>query len=652
MKTLIKKSLLVLMVAFIAVFTLGVSSKVKAASYVETSFGEGKFFITSVYNGQKCYLPATTTSSGPVYKTFSDVSEISDDHLWTVTATGSNYYIQNSEGKYLYTTNTNNGVRVGGTKNAWTYDSKNNSLQDSVTKRFLGVYNSSNWRCYTTVNQSNYKESSTSFVFFKVDAGSPSLAISGNKYTEVDGVATLTATLTNISGNVVWSSSNTAVATVDASGNVTAKSFGQTIISAVCGSIQDEVLFTVFPTAGSELTIADALLVCKYTDQVNCAFTYSTSGTIESIDTAYDSGYDNITVTITDGTNSIKAFRLSGGSDLDVGQKIKVTGTLVNYGGNTPEFIAGCTYQFIVDDSAADILEALNNIDAYMSLAYKYTHEVGKMEVETITGPVEMAYAGETTTNMGDDVNNASTLGLDENIFSVIANKCGNSNNIGLNKNGDFRLYANKSDGNGNELIISTLNEQVIESIEIVFGDQVSSFTVNGENGSSSTSLYEINSTKVTIKNISTAADNNQVRIVSITVNLEDVDPSEPKYIDVHSYSNVDFRIKCGVDKALAEIEGVDSYGIKVSTSEKALTLASTGNDELCLFAVVSLGDALTDAQRLDVVFTVQAYVVIEGVTYVSELTKSYSVREMVEEYYANPETTDLVASLYNLINE
>ena len=51
-------------------------------------------------------------------------------------------------------------------------------------------------------------------------------------------------------------------------------------------------------------------------------------------------------------------------------------------------------------------------------------------------------------------------------------------------------------------------------------------------------------------------------------------------------------------------------------------------------------------------VFTVQAYVVIEGVTYVSELTKSYSVREMVEEYYANPETTELVASLYNLITK
>ena len=65
MKTLIKKTLLVLMVAFIAVFTLGVSSKVKAASYVESDFGEGKYLITTVFNGDKYYLPATTTNQGP-----------------------------------------------------------------------------------------------------------------------------------------------------------------------------------------------------------------------------------------------------------------------------------------------------------------------------------------------------------------------------------------------------------------------------------------------------------------------------------------------------------------------------------------------------------------------------------------------------------
>ena len=80
------------------------------------------------------------------------------------------------------------------------------------------------------------------------------------------------------------------------------------------------------------------------------------------------------------------------------------------------------------------------------------------------------------------------------------------------------------------------------------------------------------------------------------------------------------------------------------------MELAATGSDDTCLFAVISLGDALTNAERLDVVFTVQAFIVIEGVTYVSEQTKSFYVREMVEAYYNNPETTDKVASLYDLL--
>ena len=186
MKTLFKKSLLVLMVMFIAVISLGVTNKVVAAEFVETSFGEGKLFITSTFEGAKCYLPATTTSSGPSYKTFNDVSEIGEEHLWTITIVGSNYYIQNSEGKYLYTTNTNNGVRVGDTQHAWKYDASANSFQDTSTSRYLGVYNASNWRCYTTVNQSNYKESSTSFVFYKLNEDSANDPVLDNVKTSLD----------------------------------------------------------------------------------------------------------------------------------------------------------------------------------------------------------------------------------------------------------------------------------------------------------------------------------------------------------------------------------------------------------------------------------------------------------------------------------
>ena len=147
--------------------TINVASA--AASYTETAFGEGTFLITTTYEGKTYYLPATTTSNAPVATAFTDVSEIGEDHLWTVTATGSNFYIQNSEGKYLYTTSSNNGVRVGTTQGTWIYDASKNSLQFTSTSRFLGIYNAQDWRSYNTVDASNYGTSSTSFVFYMVD---------------------------------------------------------------------------------------------------------------------------------------------------------------------------------------------------------------------------------------------------------------------------------------------------------------------------------------------------------------------------------------------------------------------------------------------------------------------------------------------------
>ena len=188
---------------------------------------------------------------------------------------------------------------------------------------------------------------------------------------------------------------------------------------------------------------------------------------------------------------------------------------------------------------------------------------------------------------------------------------------------------------------------RAITSIEVEFGGTVGDITVNEDAVTAEANAsytYQVDSTNVTIQNVT--ATNVQVWIKSITINLASSD--EVAYQDV--FTDTEFRIKCGVDLALADIEIADSYGIYVSTADKDEELVATGSDATCLFAVISLGDALTNAERLDVVFTVQAYIVIECVTYFSENTKSFSVREMVEAYYNNPETTDKVASLYDLI--
>lgn len=80
--------------------------------------------------------------------------------------------------------------------------------------------------------------------------------------------------------------------------------------------------------------------------------TYTLEGEITKIDTPYDTGYNNITVTIEiEGCEEqpIMCFRLKGtGADtLAVGDTITVTGTLINYKG-TVEFAQGCTLDKII----------------------------------------------------------------------------------------------------------------------------------------------------------------------------------------------------------------------------------------------------------------------------------------------------------------
>ena len=86
---------------------------------------------------------------------------------WTVTVTDGSYQFGTGN-NYLYCTNTNNGVRVGtNTNNAFTFKDDGNGnlfLQNTATSRYIGVYNSQDWRCYTSIN-ANIQD--TRVVFYK-----------------------------------------------------------------------------------------------------------------------------------------------------------------------------------------------------------------------------------------------------------------------------------------------------------------------------------------------------------------------------------------------------------------------------------------------------------------------------------------------------
>ncbi|MBQ8463598.1 MAG: Ig-like domain-containing protein [Prevotella sp.] len=180
------------------------------------------------------------TSSAPAATavTLSDdkseiAGEVAENLQWVVTADNGSYKfgVAGTE-NYLYCTATNNGVRVGTNENnAFTItqggDNNADFLVNTVTTRYIGVYNTQDWRCYTSINN-NIKGCVTAF-YKKTAAASTKTA---TKVTLSEGYATTgiiggaidlpTATVaagdaTVAGAAVTWTSNNTDVATIDGS---------------------------------------------------------------------------------------------------------------------------------------------------------------------------------------------------------------------------------------------------------------------------------------------------------------------------------------------------------------------------------------------------------------------------------------------------
>ncbi|MBQ7663155.1 MAG: chitobiase/beta-hexosaminidase C-terminal domain-containing protein [Prevotella sp.] len=100
--------------------------------------------------------------------------EIAATLQWVVTKTeeGLQFGVAGSE-KFLYTINSNNGVRVGTNSNN-VFSLEDNGgvdfLRNNATSRYIGVFNSQDWRCYSSIN-ANIQETVTTF-FKKTEATS------------------------------------------------------------------------------------------------------------------------------------------------------------------------------------------------------------------------------------------------------------------------------------------------------------------------------------------------------------------------------------------------------------------------------------------------------------------------------------------------
>ena len=103
---------------------------------------------------------AVTVSNGKI------TSQIADNVKWNISGNstdGYTFYPNGDSEKWLYCTNTNNGVRVGTNDNK-TFKIADDYLKNDGTSRYVGIYSSQDWRCYTSINSNIEKQS---FKFYK-----------------------------------------------------------------------------------------------------------------------------------------------------------------------------------------------------------------------------------------------------------------------------------------------------------------------------------------------------------------------------------------------------------------------------------------------------------------------------------------------------
>ena len=479
----------------------------------------------------------------------------------------------------------------------------------------------------------------------------PSINISGDGDLQIGEPMKLTATTENITGDIVWSSSDETVATVDG-GVVTGKKLGKATITASIGEVQATHEVTVYPKANSTITVGEALELANFDGGSVTPYTYYITGTVKSIDTAYSTEYKNITVTIGDDTGSISVFRMKGGRTILVGQKIIVCGKLNTYGGK-PQVSEGSTYELVLNDSAKPIVEALNKLDVKMSLAYRY-----ETSVETVTKPastsdkLNLAFTGIPAEQTGyadwsdkTDASGAVYAGQSARGNSSIQLRSKNSNSgiVSTTSGGkiqSIKVTWNSATDNGRTLDIYGKNEAYNAASELYNtsgssskqGTKIASLTYSADGGATQTVTIEGDYAYIGIRS------NDGAQYVD-SIEIEWANGSgETESVETF-YKNSSFALRFGVDKALVDIEGITSYGIMVSAGDKEVYFSTKANswtvDDKYCHVTVDLGDIINNLTKLSTEFTAKVYVEVEDKKYFSEKEATYSVVDMVKEYHA-----------------
>ena len=172
-----------------ATYTINSGGSGDTYSWVESSISQlssTDVFVIVGNNGNTYAMTNDKGTSGPPLASSVTInggvitSTIADNIKWTIGGNaqeGYTFYPNGSTTTWLYCTSTNNGVRVG-TNNGKTFKIDNGYLKHVGTSRYVGIYNSQDWRCY---NSTTGNIEDQTFKFYKrVSSTQPVISVSNS----------------------------------------------------------------------------------------------------------------------------------------------------------------------------------------------------------------------------------------------------------------------------------------------------------------------------------------------------------------------------------------------------------------------------------------------------------------------------------------
>lgn len=691
MKNLFKKSLLVLMVAFIAVFTLSVSSKVKATTEESTITFASKEQRTSFSSNAQVWSDGVVKFTNNKSKSTNAVADYANPvRLYA----NSNIVIDTIKENTVIRKivfNANSASYATALKNSiGTVDSATVSVSSKVVtvtfnndvKAFTIEKLTAQVRLDSIVTTTETLSMSDEHVCDLCErcgkcldknctiteiCGGHTLTITSTvSQTTIGLTAQLTASVNGFETSPVWDSSEKNVATVDQNGKVTPVGLGKTTITVTVEDLEQKLEFYVYPEAGKKLTIEEALFIGSYmshntyTDEK-----YYVEGTVTEV---YQTTYGNMY--ITDGTNTFTIYGLysaDGSVRYDAmevkpaaNDKVTVYGVLGQYNGK-PQIKDGWLTEHIYDENISKIQNALNSVEAKMSVAYKYTVTPIENQIKTISENVVV------------DTLNRETTGITSTSYAEWLEKKSISNAVWAGQSAGGNESIQLRSNNSNSGIITTASGGKVSKITITWNSNTTNgrtLDVYGKNTaySSPTDLYNTStqgtklgsivcgtSTELVVEGdyeyIALRSKSGAMYITSIevewTVESSDVEINE-------TYSDVRFLFKCGIMESienLVELPEDKSYtwGIEISdgTNDKYYTVNDNVNfikkdeDNGINYVVIDIGDVLNNISYAKIEFTVRAYVEYDGQTYYSTSDKTYSVVSILS-YYQNSDEVNL----------